>query len=464
MPLDYSQYKQEIIQDVSNVLRDTGCQPILFIGSGFSRRYADAPNWDELLKKLAEKCPNVVHEYAYYKQRHSDLPAIAQIFADSYREWAWSGGRNKFPSEYFSESYPPDVFLKKATSDLLISIGPQSEDETFGTFELDQEIAALKKINPHAIVTTNYDQILEPIFPEYERIVGQKILKQPYLSVGEIFKIHGCVSDPLSIVLTSQDYESFNVDKKYLSAKLLTYFAEHPLLFIGYSANDPNIRSVLYDVDRMTRGSLDLIPNIFILEWDVNAELKYPPRDRVLSVGDGREIRVKSISASSFKWVYEAFSSGEALEKVNMKLLRSLLARTIDLVRKDVPTKRVEIDFQTLEHKLNAEDGVATLLGVANIGDPAKVNIHYPFTITEVAEELGVKHWSYVNKLFARIEHETGVKIKSSDNTYHISMRTGKNKASRTDKYSQACVDLLARIKSGARYELARDCMQPNNP
>ncbi len=47
---------------------------------------------------------------------------------------------------------------------------------------------------------------------------------------------------PLSLVLTQGDYEAFETDKKYLSAKLLTYFAEHPLLFIGYGANDPNIR------------------------------------------------------------------------------------------------------------------------------------------------------------------------------------------------------------------------------
>lgn len=137
---------------------------------------------------------------------------------------------------------------------------------------------------------------------------------------------------------------------------------------------------------------------------------------------------MKSIAASSFQWVFEAFASGEALEKVNMKLLRSLLARTIELVRRDVPTKRVEIDFQTLEHKLEAEQGVATLLGVAAIGDPAKVNIYYPFTITEVAEQLGVNHWNKVNKLIDAVTKEAGVNIKSFDNTYHISMRTGKRK------------------------------------
>ncbi len=88
---------------------------------------------------------------------------------------------------------------------------------------------------------------------------------------------------------------------------------------------------------------------------------------------------------------YEAFSSGGALEKVNMKLLRSLLARTIDLVRKDVPTKKVEIDFQTLEHKLQEGEGVATLLGITAIGDPAKVNLHFPFTLTRLPSNSAIR-------------------------------------------------------------------------
>lgn len=453
MPLDYKQYQEEVTADIADVLKTAGCQPILFIGSGFSRRYAKAPNWDELLRKLAEACPNIEQDYAYFKQKYGDLPRIASIFAEAYSEWAWGAGRKHFPKEYFAEAYPADVFLKHAAAQLLYKLDLVHP-------EFDEELKALRGINPHAIVTTNYDELLEPLFPEYERVIGQTILKQPYLSLGEIFKIHGCVSDPLSLVLTQSDYEAFEVDKKYLSAKLLTYFAEHPLLFIGYGANDPNIRSVLYDVDRMIRAKFELIPNIYILEWDSEVNAKsYPARDRVLAVGKDREIRIKSISASSYEWVYKAFGSGGALEKVNMKLLRSLLARTVDLVRKDVPTKKVEIDFQTLEHKLQTDNGVATLLGIASIGDPAKVNMHYPFTLTEVAEQLGYDNWTPAHQLIALVKESTGFDIKSSDNTYHITMRTGKS--SRTNKYSQACVDILRAMRDGGEIVLARDCVVP---
>jgi hypothetical protein len=461
MQRDYKRYQEEVTEDIATVLRDAGCQPILFIGSGFSKRYAGAPRWEELLRKLAEICPNIDKDYAYYKQTYGDPMKIGSVFADAYREWAWDAGKSKFPVEYFSEKFPPDIFLKHTVTELLKGMGPTKG--SYGSAILDGEIAALQAMSPHAIVTTNYDELLEPLFPDYERVIGQKILRHPYLSIGEIFKIHGCVSEPTSIVLTKEDYDSFNTDKKYLSAKLLTYFAEHPLVFVGYSATDPNIKSVLYDVDRMIRADFQLIPNIYILEWSPDiSEASYPAHDRVLSVGDDREIRIKSISVSSFEWVFKAFGAGGSLEKVNMKLLRGLMARTVDLIRKDVPTKRIEVDFQTLDHMMATGDSVATLLGITSLDHASKVNATFPYTLTQVAEELGYEYWSRANQHIDEVKRQTGFDIKGSDNSYHITMKTGKK--SWTNKYSQAVVDLLAKVAKGEAYTLAADCQVSSAP
>lgn len=207
----------------------------------------------------------------------------------------------------------------------------------------------------------------------------------------------------------------------------------------------------------MIRADFELIPNIYILEWNPElTELSYPAHDRVLSVGDDREIRIKSISASSFEWVFNAFSSGGTLEKVNMKLLRALMARTVDLVRKDVPAKRVEVDFQMLDNKLETGESVATLLGITSIDHPSKVNVSFPYTLTQVAEKLGYDYWSYANQLLQTVKQETGFDIKASDNTYHITMQTGKK--SSTNKYSHAVVDLLRKVSRNEPYTLADDC------
>ena len=71
-----------------------------------------------------------------------------------------------------------------------------------------------------------------------------------------------------SIVLTREDYDYFNEKKKYLSSKLLTYFAEHPLFFLGYSLNDPNIINILSDIDEILVSKGELVPNIYMVIFD----------------------------------------------------------------------------------------------------------------------------------------------------------------------------------------------------
>lgn len=71
MPMDYKQYQEEVTADVAKIIADASCQPILFIGSGFTKRYAKGPNWEELLGLLAEACPLIDKDFAYY-MRASD--------------------------------------------------------------------------------------------------------------------------------------------------------------------------------------------------------------------------------------------------------------------------------------------------------------------------------------------------------------------------------------------------------
>lgn len=457
MPMDYAQYQAEVIADIGDVLAAANCQPILFIGSGFTKRYAGGPNWEELLQNLAAACPQIDKDFAYYKQLYdSDFKKIGTIFTDAYREWAWGKGKSKFPPEYFDAAYPGDVFIKHMVAELLAKLGP-SATGSYGSVELDAEIKALRGMSPHAIITTNYDQVIEPLFADYEPIVGQQIMRLGFLAIGEIFKIHGCRSNPLSLIFNEADYKKFETDHKYLSAKLLTYFIEHPLLFVGYRAEDPNIKSVLADVHHMVGAGPGLIPNVYILEWDPTLTAgSYPARDKVLSVGNDVNIRIKSISASSFEWVFKAFGTQGNLEKVNTKLMRSLMARAVELVRSDIPKKQVEIDFKTLEHAVNSGENFAKLFGVTTLSDPSQVNLNYKYTLTQVANELGYDYWSPANDLINRVKADTGFDLKASDNVYHIKMRTGKAEGSVTNKYSEACVDLLRLVKDSQQYTLQK--------
>lgn len=440
---DYAKYKSEIIEDVARVLKEKSCQPILFVGSGFSKRYCGAPNWEELLAGLADDCPKIEHGYAYYKQSKLTAPEIGSIFAKAYKEWAWGEAKKNFPKEYFSAEYQEDIFIKHAVAEKLRKMGPDKKG-SFGTPELDAEISALKGINPHAVISTNYDTLLEPIFSEYSPVVGQQVIRHAYMSIGEVFKIHGCVSNPSTLTLTEEDYKKFANDKKYLSAKMFTFFVEHPLLFIGYSATDTNVRSILEEIDHMLPEGEALIENIYILEWKGKIEPEsYPPREKVINIGDGKSIRIKSISADSFEWVFNSFKSENALEKVNVKLLRSVSHRVFDLVRKGSAQNKGQINFQMLNHAIENPKEFANVYGVAALNNPALLNVMYPFLPNAAAQQIDPNwKWQKMYQLMDELRIKTGFDMRGSDNKFHAEVPPIR-------RYSQEAIDLLKRFQVG---------------
>ncbi len=452
MAENYDDYKEHVIDDIETCLDSLGCQPILFVGSGFSRRYINGPNWEELLQKMAEICPNINKSYAYYKQSHTDPIEIGSVFVDPFKEWAWTEGNKEFPEELFSSAYKSDIYLKHKVSEYFDQITPENIEE--GVVKgLLEEINTLKAINPHAIITTNYDKLLETIFDDYTPVVGQQILKSNVFSIGEIFKIHGCTSSPDSLVLTQNDYDEFIAKKKYLSAKLLTFFAEHPLIFIGYSAYDPNIRAILSDIDEIISEEADLIPNIYILQWkEIISQVEYPQREHSILLNDKRNIRVKCIIANDFDWVFKAFANNKTIESIHPKLLRALLARTYDLVRCDIPRKIVEVDFETLERAVNSKNEFGKIFGITSVGDATKVNAQFPFSLTQVAEALGYSSWHSANQLLDKVKRVKGADIKTTDNKYHITIKAGA--VMTTHKYSQETVDLLELVRDDNDYEV----------
>lgn len=440
--MDYKKYKEDVTADVIDLIKQKSCQPILFVGSGFSKRYCKAPNWETLLSDLAKGCPKITHDFAYYVQSGNSMPQIGSIFANAYKEWAWEKGRKQFPDEYFDAKQDPEIFIKYKIAQKLNALGPD-KNGSFGSKQLDSEIQALKEISPHAVITTNYDTLLEPIFSEYEPVIGQQVIRHTYMSIGDIFKIHGCVTDPKTITFTHEDYEKFATDKKYLSAKLFTYFVEHPLIFIGYSAEDQNIKNILQEIDHMLPNGVGLIDNIYILEWKEKVEsAEYPSREKVIDIGQGRSIRIKSITADGFEWVFKAFKSEAPLEKVNIKLLRSVSHRVFNLVRKDAAKNTVEINFQMLAHALENPGELANVYGIAALNNPALLNITHPFLPGTAAKQFGNISWQKFNQLIEHLADQTGFNMRASDNKFHAHIPPIR-------RYSQEGIDLLIRFRDG---------------
>jgi hypothetical protein len=162
---------------------------------------------------LGKECPLIDKDYAYFKQTLKSPLAIGEEFSRVYHEWAWGDGRNQFPDTLLQESVPANAYIKFKIAEHLASITPTSMAAITDPAMRD-EIAVLMAIKPHAIVTTNYDRFLEMMFPDYDPVIGQKVISGSSVLVGELFEIHGCVSDPTSLVLTQEDYDNFMKKQK----------------------------------------------------------------------------------------------------------------------------------------------------------------------------------------------------------------------------------------------------------
>ncbi len=451
--LSYTEYQANIEEDLKTCLDKMQCQPILFIGSGFSRRYIGAPDWHGLLEAVAKRCPGISMPYTYFRQLTPEAPDIATVLAEKFHDWAWGKGGADYPPELFEGAVDKSIYLKHQIAKYVHEITPRNFGAPEGSYY--EELQQLRGIQPHALITTNYDTLLESVFSDYEKIVGQEVLSGASVSIGEILKIHGCISDPASIVTVRADYDNFTRRSKYLSAKLLTYFAEHPLVFIGYSATDQNVRDVLADLDLILSPSGRTIDNVYLVRWHpdpsgAGIELVY---DELISVGIDRHVRVKCIVASDFSWIYSALSHRSPMRGINIKALRAFSARLSSLVRTDLTSPTRSVNFENIVRYTDSES-LPLLLGIGQIDDPSKVNLQYPYTTTDVASKLGHKTWHLAVQLICKIKAEKGVDVRSGDNKYHIKVRSGK---SFVNKYSEQLVELLRQVHSGKEYVLDLD-------
>jgi hypothetical protein len=443
-------YQEVVSADIRDCVEEMRCRPILFVGAGLSRRYMQMPDWKALLDLARAKCPLLEKELTYYVQRSSgELPQVATIFSEAFHEYAWgTEGRDVYPPELFTENVTRDIYLKYSVKKIIEKI--QGSPTTAAILDsYSTELEALKRIRPFAIVTTNYDQLLEWLFPQYHVTVGEQILRADLAKIGDLLKIHGSISRPESLVLTSEDYKDYSVRQRYLSAKLLTYFLEHPIVFLGYSVTDPNIRELLLHIDLILAARGQCIGNIYLVEYSSQPE-DNPPREAIIPTGNDRHVRVKQITTNQLDWVYEAFGHQSPVE-IDIKVLRSMESMIQRLVRTDIPTGNIEVDYKSIASLGTGQAGKLTIVGLAPLNDLSQAKAHYRHTITAVAHLLGFEGWYKVNELIKKIALEKGIDIKSFDNRYHQATNYGK---SVIHEYSDELVAVLKLVRDSQAYEL----------
>lgn len=267
--------------------------PFLFVGSGFSRRYLGLEDWEGFLRRFSEE----LQPFEYYlSTANEELPLVASLMADDFHKLWWSSPTYETSREKYKAK------VRDRTSALRIEICNYLNSISLTdlmTLEHRQEIEILSRLNVDGIITTNWDMLLEKLFPDYKVFIGQsELLFSNPQSIAEIYKIHGSSSRPASLVLTKADYEEFENKNPYLAAKLITLFVEHPIVFVGYSLTDPNICGLLKSiVSVLGEDKLEkLRNNLVFIQQEKNDESEY---SQTFMTIDGGQIPITIIRTNS---------------------------------------------------------------------------------------------------------------------------------------------------------------------
>lgn len=449
--VDYKRYVERTDALIRDTLELLECQPIFFVGSGISIRYLGAPGWIDLLSMAAMEIGLNTGDFKYLQQKFSNDPIqIADHLETVAFEWAWKHKPNIFPEEYYGSGWEKSIFLKT----IVCRIIQNAESKTELREKFSSELALLKSTNPHAIITTNYDSLLETIFDGYEPVVGDRVIKYNLNLVGEIFKIHGSHESPQSVVINSSDYHQYKIRKKYISAKLLTYLTEHPVFIFGYGFGDPNVTEIIEDVGEII-GKDGFIENIFYVRWVEDIESLTSISEEYIVGNQNTQYKVRAITTNDLSWVFTSIAQERYLSPINTKVLRALAARTYNLIRKDIPRHKVEVNYNTLESIVEKDGELPNLLGIVSSNNS---NMTHPYTITQLGRRLNYPGWHGARQLIEHVNKDKKVNLCASDNIYHCSVKTGDK--SKTSKYSKEMVRILEKVKNGEPYTIHASATQ----
>lgn len=338
--------------------------PYLFIGSGMSRRYMGLEDWPGLLRKLCE-----IHnlDYGYLStEAEGDLPQLASLIAKELQPKWWKEDRYKASREaYMKIAVDSESALKIETTLYL------KENAKLTTSpELIAELELFKKVVADGVVTTNWDNLIETIFPGQTVYVGQEgLIFSQIHGIAEIYKIHGTQDDPLSLVFTTKDYERFHQKNPYLASKLLTFFVENPVVFLGYSLTDENILEIIHSIlDGLSSENVGkLADRLVFIQWD--KDCKDSRFERTILSHEGRTLPVYQGTTSSMADVLEAL--GKIKRQIPAKLLRLLKQQVYQLVHSTDPADRVyvqDIDDKTPLNEIEFAMGVGLLAKLRDVG------------------------------------------------------------------------------------------------
>lgn len=335
-----------------DILNQSSSLPFLFVGSGFSRRYLNLPNWKGLLTHLAFLVDESDFAFAKYEQKakvslgddksyNALMARIADLIEVDLTEIWYSDPKFEESRTVYKDSIHGGVSPLKIEISKYINELSEDKDRIL----LQDEVEQLKRIGAHSIsgiITTNYDPFLESIFKFTSYASQDDLIFSATYNIGEIYKIHGCCKKPETVMINSKDYAEFSRKNKYLASKLLTIFVENPIIFMGYSLQDEDVKEILESiVDCLDEERLvTLSKRLIFVEW--KKEFKVPDfSTSTISFQSGKYLTMTNIKIDDFGSLYSILAQHKS--RYPTTVLRKLKKDIYNLVLTNDPQEKLMV-------------------------------------------------------------------------------------------------------------------------
>ena len=208
-------YKESLFQSISKG------EVVLWAGAGLSL-YAGLPSGARLREILYEDLTPLEKEEV---RKNSDLSHLAD-----------------------------EICKLKGNRNYIIKVLTSTFTKDFSSTETHKIISKI----PHFrnIITTNYDRLFENVYGNKLNLIFSDS-HTPYIDDKKVnlFKIHGDLSDPDSIIITKSDYNRFfenDTEQNTIWNIIKGIVATKSILFIGYNLEDSNVEVIFNKIKNKT--------------------------------------------------------------------------------------------------------------------------------------------------------------------------------------------------------------------
>lgn len=275
--------KEEFIRNYAMAIRKGNAA--VFCGAGVSRSSGLA-DWKELLTPMAK-------EIGLDINKEKDLLSVAQFYENQ-------KGRTSI-NNAINEAFSKDV-------------------------KINTNISILTRLPITTYWTTNYDRLLEEGLREVNRRPIVKYASDQLTIINHnsdaiVYKMHGDVDNPSSIVLTKEDYESYEQRHPLFRTVLKSDLLSKVFLFIGFSFKDPNFDYILSHVHSLLgNNSINhycFVKQVQKSEFNNYNEYEYYKLRQNLQEENLRRYGIQTVFVDSYDEITEVLLKIEKLFKLH---------------------------------------------------------------------------------------------------------------------------------------------------